>query len=81
MNYIRAGAQADLRWAHMSVCWFCHAAAHLRIEIRILFDENSKFLFQYLYSILSNLYQLLSYTKILLIFEELGFFIFKQPIG
>ena len=26
-----ADAQADLnlRWAHMSFCWFCHAAAHL----------------------------------------------------
>ena len=24
----RADAQADLRWAHRSFCWFCHAAAH-----------------------------------------------------
>ena len=28
-------AQADLsfRWAHMSFCWFCHAAAHLTFSL------------------------------------------------
>ena len=32
-----ADAQADLslRWAHMSFCWFCHEAAHIKRERNI----------------------------------------------
>ena len=36
-----ADAQADLslRWAHMSVCWFCHEAAHMW-RIRVFVIQN-----------------------------------------
>ena len=32
-------AQADLslRWAHRSLCWLCHEAAHIRVKmVRII---------------------------------------------
>ena len=25
-------AQADLRWVHISFCWFCHEVAHLKFK-------------------------------------------------
>ena len=28
-DWVDAQADLSLRWAHMSVCWFCHTAAHL----------------------------------------------------
>ena len=39
-----ADAQADLslRWAHMPLCWFCHAAAHITIIVTTGSDQNDK---------------------------------------
>ena len=28
-DWVDAEADLSLRWAHKSVCWFCHAAAHI----------------------------------------------------
>ena len=40
-----ANAQADLslRWAHMPFCWFCHAAAHIKMKAGFLKSCVSEF--------------------------------------
>ena len=35
-DWVDAQADLSLRWAHMSFCWFCHAAAHFSNHIKLL---------------------------------------------
>ena len=43
-DWVDAQADLSLRWAHMSFCWFCHEAAHIKLKTychdRLLNSQN-----------------------------------------